>query len=796
MTPVVNNSPGRSGPSDPVDPTNHRILIVDDMQCIHDDFRKILIKENLEEIEKAEAALFDSELAAPTLRRFLIDSAYQGKEGLELLRGALAQAQPYTLAFVDVRMPPGWDGIETARRLWEADPHLQIIMCSAYSDYSWDEMSRTLGNTDSLVFLKKPFDAIEVMQLVHALTRKWSLSRQIEQRVADLDCVVAQRTEQLRLANEELLTDISVRKNTELRLAAFASLGIRLSAAQNAKAAAEIIFEVADKLLGWDACICNLYSPKEDRLFHILGMDIIDGRKTECGPAYINDKPAGLALKAIHEGGQLVLRDDPANCTSEFLPFGDEGRRSASILFVPIRNGAAIIGFISIQSYKIRAYDERSLETLQALADHCGGALNRIKSDETLRETESQLRQAQKMEAIGQLAGGVAHDFNNLLAVILGNTELARMNPSMLSPSVAEHLKEVVDAANRAATLTRQLLAFSRKEVVQAQPLDLNKHIGNLASLLKRTIRENVELRYTFTEDLSLVQADPVMLDQVFMNLVVNARDAMPGGGHLRIATDEINLDASTVRSHSEGRPGRFVCVSVEDSGAGIAPEHLAHIFEPFFTTKEVGKGTGLGLATVFGVVKQHRGWVEVTSAVGVGTKFQIFLPALDRIGVSSAQAPQNSAVQGGQEVVLMVEDDDSVRRIFRSVLEEAGYRPLEASCGREALDVWETHRNEIGLLLTDVVMPGGIDGRDLAERLIALRPDLKVLFMTGYRGDILDENAEILKRSNSRMLKKPCGRKEFLRVVREHLDDNKPQRVEIEKTTCPSVFDPADPRL
>jgi two-component system, cell cycle sensor histidine kinase and response regulator CckA len=383
------------------------------------------------------------------------------------------------------------------------------------------------------------------------------------------------------------------------------------------------------------------------------------------------------------------------------------------------------------------------------------------------------------MEAIGQLAGGVAHDFNNLLAVILGNTELVRMSPALLSDSAAEHLKEVVDAANRAATLTRQLLSFSRKEVVQARPLDLNKHIGNLANLLKRTIRENVELRYAFAEDLSLVQADPGMLDQVLMNLVVNSRDAMPGGGDLRIATHEVEFDAAAVHSHPDRRLGRFVCVSVADSGGGIAPENLAHIFEPFFTTKEVGKGTGLGLATVFGVVKQHRGWVEVTSKVGVGTKFEIFLPALDGIGASSAQSPQSSAVQGGHEVVLMVEDDDSVRRIFRRVLEEAGYRLLEASCGREALDVWERHRNEIRLLLTDVVMPGGIDGRDLAERLIAVRPNLKVLFMTGYSGDILGENSSVLKRANSRMLKKPCNRKEFLRVVREHLDDGNVQRTE-----------------
>jgi signal transduction histidine kinase/DNA-binding NtrC family response regulator len=749
---------------------SHRILLIDDTQCIHDDFRKILCARESSELEHTEAALFDTELDPSSEQTLVLDSAYQGKGGLELIQQALAQGEPYALAIVDVRMPPGWDGIETAKRLWEADPHLQIVVCSAYSDYSWREMRRCLGTTDSLVFLKKPFDAIEVLQLVHALTAKWSLSRLARRQVEELERTIEQRTEQLTLANLTLQADNAVRRETQLRLAAFTALSNRLSAAQNAKAAAQIIVDVADQLLGWDACLCHLYSAEENQLFELLNMDLVDGIRSECTIEFADRTPTSLSYKAIHEGGHLILRDDPDDVESGVLSFGDKARRSASILYVPIRNGVNVIGVLSVQSYKKHTYDQSSLETLQALADHCGAALNRIRSEEILHHTEQQLLQAQKMEAIGQLAGGVAHDFNNLLAVILGNAECAMTEPSQ--EKVGEFLREVIDAANRAATLTRQLLAFSRKSVFKGRPLDLNKQIAQTSKMLQRIIGEDIDVRYTYADGLPFVRADSGMLDQVVMNLAVNSRDAMPGGGVLQITTKAATIDVSDVHSRPEARVGRFVSLSVSDTGTGISPENLSRIFEPFFTTKGVGKGTGLGLATVFGIVKQHQGWVEVNSKVGVGTVFEVFLPAVNEIEQRTSPAGVKAGPSGGKEVILLVEDDEALRRITRLLLEAAGYQIVEAVSGVDALKVWEEQSEKIDMLLTDIIMPGGLNGRALAERLAAEKPGMKVIFMSGYSRDIMTETGVALNNFKNRFLKKPCSRDELLRTIRELLDD------------------------
>ncbi len=754
-------------------PINRRILVIDDNRAIHDDFNKILgpasVKDN--RISAFEESLFGGEEKLPDIEPFQVASAFQGQEGLEMVRRALEEGRPYALAFVDVRMPPGWDGVQTTAEIWKIDPSIQIVLCTAYSDYSWNSMIARLGQSDRLVVLKKPFDNIEILQLAYTLSTKWELARSSLRRLEELDGLVAQRTCQLRVANEELLADISFRKQTELRLSAFATLGKRLSAAQNPKVAAEVIVEVADQLIGWDACLCALCSPEENRLHHLLSMDLIDGKRAECHIEPADQEPGFLAQKAIHEGPQLILRDNAAAFPPESTPFGDVKRPSASLLYVPIRNGTGLVGVLSIQSYKPRAYDQHHLQTLQALADHCGSALHRIKSEEALHLTEHQFRQSQKMEAIGQLAGGVAHDFNNLLLVILGNAEFALREISATAPDAAECLKEVLDAANRATNLTRQLLTFSRKQLVQAEPLNVNNQIAQLNKMLQRIIGEDIQLHCDCQDGLPMVCADAGMLDQVIMNLAVNSRDAMPNGGAIRIATRSLTLNRADLRTHPDARPGPYVCLSISDTGAGIAPENLTRIFEPFFTTKQRGKGTGLGLATVFGIVKQHRGWIEVASTVGSGTTFQIYLPGFAFLDAKAAAAKPGTTPRGGHESVLLVEDDQAVLRVSLRYLKEAGYRPLAASSGQEALKIWAAHQNEIDLLLTDIVMPGGINGRVLAERLTAAKPDLKVLFMSGYGGDILGEDTEILHRPNSRFLKKPCSRDDFLRAMREHLD-------------------------
>jgi PAS domain S-box-containing protein len=385
---------------------------------------------------------------------------------------------------------------------------------------------------------------------------------------------------------------------------------------------------------------------------------------------------------------------------------------------------------------------------------------------------EGALRHAQKMDAIGQLAGGVAHDFNNLLGIISGNVELLLLRGAELGADAVESLNHVINAAERGASLTRQLLIFSRKQVMQSQPVALNELIGNLTRMLKRTIREDIRLECLYAENLPFVQADPGMLEQVLLNLVVNARDAMPRGGCLVIATERVSRNGEFLQAEPGARAGEFVGLSVSDTGTGIAPEHLPRIFEPFFTTKEPGKGSGLGLANVYGIVKQHQGWVEVSSRPGQGATFEIFLPAiLPPPALAGPAPPAETRLRGGPETILLVEDDIPLRSVTRRVLEKFRYKVHEAACGTEALEVWRRHQKEIALVLTDFVMPGGMTGRDLAERLRAQRPGLKLIFMSGYSPEALGKDTKFIQRTHGYFLNKPCSPRTLLQTVRRCLD-------------------------
>ena len=387
------------------------------------------------------------------------------------------------------------------------------------------------------------------------------------------------------------------------------------------------------------------------------------------------------------------------------------------------------------------------------------------------RELEQQLRQSQKMEAIGQLAGGVAHDFNNMLAVIHGNAELLLMNPSQHTAQTRDCLKQIIAASERAANLTRQLLTFSRKQVMQSRPLVLNDVIADLTKMLRRIIGEHIDLQCRYGAQLPFVQADAGMIEQVLLNLAVNARDAMPGGGQLLITTDTASFDAAYARAHPEAAAGDFVALTVSDTGTGIAPEHLPHIFEPFFTTKEVGKGTGLGLATVYGIVTQHLGRIEVSSKPGVGTAFKIFLPAIATPVSVSVAAQAEASLPRGTETILLVEDEGGVRMIFRRVLESHGYKIYEATTAEEALGFWRTRAKEIALLLTDIVMPLGVTGRDLADQLRAQEPALKVVLMSGYSADVIGKDTNFFQRTQTSFLQKPCSARALLETVRRCLD-------------------------
>jgi PAS domain S-box-containing protein len=814
-----------------------------------------------------------------------------------------------------------------------------------------------------------------------------------------------------RPASLTIANDITARKHIEHRDAALSKLGQSLSSATSPAEAAEIIRAIADDLFKWDSFTLDLFSAQENTICPILNIDVNrEGKRFECPVDGSSRHPSGLATRVIRDGAQLILRDEGAGMPEDVQPFGDTSRPSASLMLVPIRNRASVNGILSIQSYTPNAYSQQDLTTLQMLAEHCGGALERIRAEQALRQSEQrfrdlfagspdaifvddldgnvldvnpaacrlhgltrdellstnvlalvppeqrqdvardfpalvkgtlkqvegfsrsrngavipvevranriefagkpavllqvrdvterkmaevalrssemlfhsvwensvdgmrltdengtivavneafcrlvdmerielegesftivshdiesaeerleryrgtfqqrlvqkqaerqlklrngsivtfevtksfvelrgqpplllalfrditgqkrledQLRQSQKMEAIGQLAGGVAHDFNNILTVIHGHASLL-LAGGALSGTAARSAQQISQAAERAAGLTKQLLTFSRRQVMQPRRLDLNEVVSNMTKMLGRILGEDIALQLNYCPQPATVQADAGMMEQVLLNLAVNSRDAMPQGGQLAIRISILELDARQLQ-HSESRPGRYICLRAADTGCGIAPENLRRIFEPFFTTKEVGKGTGLGLATVYGIVKQHHGWVEVESHLGKGTAFKVFLPCCGEASEAAVRKPEEERPRGGTETILVVEDEAPVRELVCNLLADHGYNILQAESGVRALELWKDCKEKIDLVLTDLVMPDHMNGRELAEKLWAERPALKVIFTSGYSADVVGK--DFVLRRGLNYLQKPYHPRKLALTVRECLD-------------------------
>jgi PAS domain S-box-containing protein len=438
-------------------------------------------------------------------------------------------------------------------------------------------------------------------------------------------------------------------------------------------------------------------------------------------------------------------------------------------------------GTPSRRTCRHRRKDGKVIEVEECGADlsHHGGAARLILITDLTeqRRLEEQFRQSQKMEAIGQLAGGVAHDFNNLLTVISGNADLIQR--SLTDPDQKQALNQVMAASKQAAGLTRQLLAFSRRQVAQLTTINLNELAQNLSNMLARLIGEDIKLNTRLAGDVPCVRADPGMIEQVLMNLVVNARDAihskgMPGDNDvISVTTQLVTITEVASRKPSESRPGRFVCLKVLDTGCGMAPEVLERLFEPFFTTKDIGKGTGLGLATVYGLIKQHDGWVEVHSKVGLGSEFRIFLPAIEATAAQEGNGngtPTTAAAnRKGTETILLVEDEATVRAVAKHILKHGGYQVIEADCGATALAIWRKRSHEIDLVVTDMVMPGGLTGRQLAVELRRSRPDLKLIFVSGYSPSRGGSDINVLE--GMRFIPKPYQADQILGAIREQLD-------------------------
>jgi signal transduction histidine kinase len=669
-----------------------RILVVDDNASIHEDFRKILSASSHRDaaLDAMEAVLFDTG-APPQSAPFELDFAQQGREALLKVETALAEGRPYSLAFVDIRMPPGWDGVETIEHLWKADPTLEVVICTAYSDYSWEKMSQRLGPTDQLLILKKPFDNVEVRQMAHALARKWRLNRQVRQQLDEMDQLVAERTLALRRSEERFAT-------------AFRS------------------------------------SP--------VAMAIQEGTSG----TFVDVNEAFLALTGFEREQILQRGAAETECIVEPIEAcpGGEGQ-CAGILVVGARLRKEVL--ISFAKLQVEGRPHRLL-ILQDISE-------RIR-------LESQLRQSQKMEAIGQLAAGVAHDFNNLLTIIEGHASL-QLTSTGLAADTVDSLEQIEQAAERAADLTRQLLAFSRRQIVRPRALNPKKIVEGLLSMLRRVLGERIEVRCEIPENLPLILADQTSIEQVLMNLTLNARDAMPEGGVITLRAGETKVPRLSRGLPLDAIPGHYTYLEVIDTGIGMDEATRARIFEPFFTTKPVNKGTGMGLATVYGITRQHNGWIDVQSIPGKGSTFRVHFPVTDRTPEHDAPLVDAPLRDGTEQTILLVEDDASVRSLVREMLEHFKYRVIDEPSGDDALERWPAIRDEVDLLLSDVVMPGQHSGLDLARKLLEDRPDLKVIYSSGYSSELFSSDVQLVEGLN--YLPKPYLTSTLLGIVRTALE-------------------------
>ena len=650
---------------------NKRILIIDDNAAIHADFRKIL----------GEPAALDAELNAFESKLFgarediwfEIDTASQGDEGLLKVQQSLAEGRPYAMAFIDIRMPPGWDGIETTRRIWEIYPHLLIVICTAYSDYSREEMQEQLSPGDRLLILKKPFDAIEVQQLANALTEKWRLAAESQLLLRNLDQLVQQRTADLQM-------EMNQRKSIEEKFRDQASL---LDKARDAILVRDMDYRItywnksAELLYGWSA---------QEALGH-------------CTFELLKSDPAIYA-----EACEVVLK-----------------------------NGEWI-GELALQ-----AKDGRDIlvESRWTLVRDSEGAPKGVMSFNTdileKKKMESHFLRSQRIESIGTLANGIAHDLNNVLLPIMLSIDLLKL--SVKEAKQINILTSIEASAKRGANMVQQVLSFARGVDGERYKLDPKNVVYDILKFIEEAFPKNIELTTQIQENLPGFMGDATQVHQVLLNLCLNARDAMQDGGQLTLTVKTETLPETDPRVKKDIKSGLYIVFQITDTGTGIPEKELGKIFDPFFTTKELGKGTGLGLSTVMAIVKSHGGYINVTSKLGQGTSFDAYFPAKPLTDIPPVQAQSETGHYGHGQLILLVDDEDSVRFITQQTLQAYGYRVLTAINGTEAIAIYAERQQEIDVVLTDMMMPV-MDGAATIQVLKRMNPEVKIIAASGLTSD------------------------------------------------------------
>ncbi len=641
--------------------TNRRILVIDDNRSIHEDFRKILAPAAAADdgFDDDEAALFGTAKQSQT---FTIDTASQGEEGFNMVKRAQEEGRPYAMAFVDVRMPPGWDGIETTRQIWQVCPDMQIVICTAYADCSWSDVQEQIKPRDRMLILKKPFDIIEVLQLAISLTEKSRLLLESKSHLQDLEERVKLRTQEL-----EASQMIAYEKASLLDLSRDAILvcGLEHRVTYWNKS--------AERLYGWTS------AEAIGRLVTDITSQSAETFQQACDKVIQTGEWDGELQQAGKDGRKLVV----------------EGR------WTLLRDGAG---------------QPRSILL--------------INTDITERKkVEEQLLRAQRMESLGTLAGGIAHDLNNALTPIMMSIELLKLQErDALRLGV---LATIENSARRGADMVRQVLSFSRGVEGQRVEVQAGHLLKGIEKIANETFLKNIRVSSDIPPNLWIVQGDPTQIHQMLLNLCVNARDAMPNGGTINLRASNHIMDEQCAAMIAGAKPGSYLLIELEDTGTGMLPEVIDRIFEPFFTTKELGKGTGLGLSSALAIIKSHQGFIRVSSEMDKGSKFQVYLPAEMAEGTSSPPPTPVAMTRGNGELVLLIDDEDPVRHITGQTLESFGYRVLPAADGVEASTLYAAHKDEIAVVLTDMMMPV-MDGPATIQVLMRMNPQVRIIAASG----------------------------------------------------------------
>lgn len=679
---------------------NHRVLIVDDNESIHEDFRKTfaLLGQNKSDFgNRAEFIL--SGTTAPSeeklAQQYELDFAHQGEEALAKVQSSLTKDHHYSLAFVDVRMPPGWDGIKTIEEIWKVDPRIEVVICTAYSDQSWDDIQARLGLSDKLLILKKPFETVEILQHTVACCRKWDLEREHEL--------------QIKVLMEEATWE---------------------------KTRAEaIVLNSPDSIIIVDEKLMMTYLNRPLNFAHA---------KVEIGQK-ISDIFGPDHAEQINEVAKRIFNNGP----SEHFDLTWELKGSV------------------VDAYRVRVGPIRANNHITALVF----VITDIRESKTL---ESQFLRAQRIESVGRLAGGLAHDFNNLLTVQLAVTSML-MEDTKLDDEVKKSIGMIKEMAERAAGITSQLLSFSNNQPIIREQILLKDFLDHIQELATKSIGESVKLSIKIADPLLSIEGSKRQLEQVLFNLVLSARDSMASGGVLLIEASTVTLDKPIVGDRDTIEPGKYTVLSVSDTGEGMPKGVIDQIFDPFFTTKEFGKGSGMGLSMVHGIMKAHCGYVHVYSEPGLGTTFRLFFP--DALSLPAIESKKPTGIDHarlfGSERILLVEDNENIRDCLRDNLKSFGYDVQVAKNGADALQTLantEKNGDKIEVIVSDIVMPE-MNGPDFIDVVRKNDPDVKVIFISGYSNESLERLGNPNGQSKEAVfIQKPFLVDELIAKIRELL--------------------------